>query len=97
MNLARCGYFIIVSWCSGCVLLMIEENCCAKCWYSGFNLIVHSIKYILPLFLCVDGCVCRTLGMGPGLVSMSPLINSSRCREKVWIGGRFFLYVIFCL
>ena len=67
---------------------MIGENCFARCWYSGCNLIVHSIKYLLHLFLCVDGCVCRILGMGPGLVSISPL-SSSRCTRGAWVIGRF--------
>ena len=62
---------------------MIGENCCAKCWYSGCSFIVHSMKYLLHRFLCVDGCVCRMLGMGPGLVSMSPLTNRSKCRENL--------------
>ena len=72
-----------MSWCSGCVRFIIGENCFAKCWYSGFNLMVHSMKYILHLFLCVDGCVWRILGMGPGLVSMSPLSSIKKRKENV--------------
>ena len=77
---------------------MIGENCFARCWYSGCNLIVHSIKYLLHLFLCVVGCVCRMLGMGPGLVSMSPLRSISKCKKNAWIMRRFFrsLYVVYC-
>ena len=53
-------------------------NVCAMCWYSGCNLIVFGIKYMLALFLCVEGCVPRRLGIGPGFSSMSPhLISSS--------------------
>ena len=81
---------MVASWCFGCVMFMIGENCFAKCWYSGCNLIVHSIKYLLHLFLCVDGCSCRMLGIGPGLVLMSPLIIKSKCREKVCIMVRIF-------
>ena len=57
--------------------------CFARCWYSGYNLMVHSMKYFLHMFLCVEGCVCRILGMGPGLVSISPLSNSMNCKESV--------------
>ena len=57
---------------------MLGENCFAMCWYSGCNLIVHGIKYILHLFLCGFGCFCSRFGMGPGLGSMSPL-SISRC------------------
>ena len=64
---------MIVSWCLGCVRLIIGENCVARCWYSGSSLIVHSMKYILHLVLYDGGCVCSRLGMGPGFVSMSPL------------------------
>ena len=64
---------------------MMGENCFARCWYASCSLIVHSIKYLLHLFLCVG----RILGIGPGLVSMSPLSNSSRCKENVWIMRRF--------
>ena len=74
---------IVVSWWFGCVMFIIGENCFARCWYSDCNLIVHSIKYLLYLFLCVDGCVCRILGMGPGLVSMSPQSYRNKCREYV--------------
>ena len=44
---------------------------------------MHSMKYLLHRFLCVDGCVCRMLGMGPGLVSMSPLSSRSKCNENL--------------
>jgi hypothetical protein len=40
---------------------------------------VHAIKYILLLFLWVEGCVCSMSGIGPGLVSMSPLRSSREC------------------
>ena len=78
-----------MSWCFGCVWFILGENCFAMCWYYGFNLMVHSMKYLLDLFLCVDGCVCRILGIGLGLVSMSPLSRSSRCGENVWVVRRF--------
>jgi hypothetical protein len=78
-----------VSWCFGCVKFKVGENCSARCWYSGYNFIVHSIKYLLHLFLCVDGCLCRMLGMIPGLVSMSPPSSSNRCKENVWVMERF--------
>ncbi len=71
---------MLIFSCCGCVMFMMGEKCCAKCWYSSCNLIVHSMKYCLHLFLCVGGCFCRILGMGPGLVSMSPLVSSSRYR-----------------
>ena len=32
---------------------------------------------MLALFLCVAGCVCRMLGIGPGLGSMSPHFSNS--------------------
>ena len=67
---------------------MGEKNF-ARCWYSGCNLIVHSMKYILFLCLCVGGCVCNRLGMGPGLVSMSPLRRSSRWVENFCCGMSF--------
>ena len=56
------------------------------------------MKYLLHLFLCVDGCVCRILGMGPRLDSMSPLSNSSKCKENAWIVRRFgrSLWVMYC-
>ena len=69
----------MITWgCSGCVFLSMGANVFAMCWYSGCNFIVFGIKYILALFLCVAGCVYRTLGIGPGFLSMSPhFINSS--------------------
>ena len=48
----------------------------AICWYSGCSFIVFGIKYALALFLCAAGCVCKILGIGPGLGSMSPHCNS---------------------
>lgn len=65
----------------------------ARCWYSGCNLIVHAMKYILFLCLCVDGCVCSKLGMGPGLVSMSPLRSSSRWVGNFLFCGRSFSFI----
>ena len=58
---------------------------------------MHSIKYFLHRFLCVVGCVCRMLGMGPGLVSMSPLRSIIKCRENAWFIVKFFrfLYVVY--
>ena len=66
-------------------MFMSGANCLAKCWYSGCSLIVQSIKYLLLLVLCGGGCACRMFGMGPGLVSMSPLSNNSRCVKGLWI------------
>jgi hypothetical protein len=97
MYLDRYGWAVIVSWCWGCVRFIMGENCFAKCWYSGCNLMVHSMKYVLHLFLCVDGCVWRILGMGPGLVSMSPLSNIKKCRENVWIVRGFGRALCLCL
>ena len=37
---------------------------------------MHSIKYVLDLRLCGDGCVFSMFGMGPGLAFMSPHLNS---------------------
>jgi hypothetical protein len=82
MYLDRYGKSVIVSWCCGCVMFMIGEKCFARCWYSRCSLIVHSIKYLLHLFLCVVGCVCRISDMGPRLVSMSPLSNSKKYKES---------------
>ena len=84
---------MIVSWCFGCVMFRMGENCVAKCWYSGSNLIVHSIKYFLHMFLCEEGCIWSILGMGPGFVSMSPLSISIRCKENVWIVKGFLLFL----
>jgi hypothetical protein len=55
------------------------------------------MKYILHLFLCVDGCVWRILGMGPGLVSTSPLSSIKKCRENVWIMRGFGRALCLCL
>jgi hypothetical protein len=57
-------------------------NVFAMCWYSGCSLIVFGMKYILALFLCVAGCVCRMLGIGPGLDSMSPHFSNSSLLMK---------------
>ena len=37
---------------------------------------------MLARFLCVVGCVCRMLGIGPGLGSMSPHLSSSSLLMK---------------
>ena len=34
------------------------------------------IKYVLYLRLCGGGCVSNMLGIGPGFVSMSPLLRN---------------------
>ena len=47
-------------------------NVFAMCWYSGCSFIVFGMKYSLALFLCVAGSVCRMLGIGLGLDSISP-------------------------
>ena len=57
-------------------------NVFAMCWYSGCSFIVFGINYILALFLCVAGCVCRMLGIGPGLSSMSPHFSNSNLLIK---------------
>ena len=44
----------------------------AKCWYSGWSLIVFGIKYIFAFLRCGKGCLLRGHGIGPGFVSMSP-------------------------
>lgn len=88
---------MIESWCFGCAGFRIGENCVAKCWYSGSNLIVHSIKYILHLFLCAGGCVQSMLGMGPGFVSMSPLSSISKCEKDVRFVGGFTFCCFFYL
>ena len=75
----RCGYLVVVSWCFGCAKFTLGENSLAKCWYSGWSLIVLGMKYILHLFLCAAGCVFSKLGIGPGFVSMSPHSISRRC------------------
>lgn len=57
------------------------------------------MKYNLHLFLCVDGCVCIMLGIGPGLVSMSPLRRSIRYVGKCLFCGNFcpfMCFVMFC-
>ena len=57
-------------------------NVFAMCWYSGCSLIVFGMKYILALLLCIAGCVCSMLGIGPGLDSMSPHFNNSSLLMK---------------
>ena len=84
---------MIVFWWFGCVRFITGENDFARCWYSGCSLIVHGTKYLLHLFLCVDGCACSMLGMGPGLVSMSPLRISRRCSASRLFCGNFFLVI----
>ena len=37
---------------------------------------MHSIKYVLYLHLCGGGCASSMFGMGPGLVSISPLLSN---------------------
>ena len=73
------------------------ENIFARCWYSGCSLIVHGMKYILFLFLCGVGCACSISGMGPGLVSMSPLRRSRRCSRSCLFCGMFssFMFVLY--
>ena len=77
----------------GCVGFMLGKKYYAKCRYSICNLIVHAMRYILLLFLFVDGCVCSKLGMGPWLVSMSPLRNNSRGVDIFVFCGRFFFFM----
>ena len=68
---------------SGCVRFIVGENNFAKCWYLGCNLIVHAIKDILLLFLCVDGCDCNILDVGPGFILISPLRSSKLCNDSI--------------
>ena len=63
----------------GWSVFSIGENVFARYWYSGCSFIVHSIKYVLYLRLCGDGCVSSMFGMGPGLVSICRLMSS--CSE----------------
>ena len=37
---------------------------------------------MLALFLCAAGCVCRMLGIDPGLGSMSPHFSNSNMLMK---------------
>ena len=53
------------------------------------------MKYILFLFLCVDGCACSMLGIGPGLISMSPLRSIKRCIGSFLFLVVFSLYILF--
>ena len=57
-------------------------NVFAMCWYSGYIFIVFGIKYMLALCLYVAGCVCRILGIGAGLSSMSPHFSNSNLLMK---------------
>ena len=57
---------------------------------------MFGIKYILHLFLCVGGWACNKLGMGPGLVSMSPHSISRSCGEYVWKWSFLCLGFLFC-
>ena len=56
---------------------------------------MHGIKYILFLFLCEGGCVLRTFGIGPGLVSISPQRRSRSLSMDVCVvyrvGGIVFV------
>ena len=63
----------------GWSLFSTGENVFARCWYSSCSFIVHSIKYVLYIHLCGDGCVFSMFGMCLGLVSISPLLSS--CSE----------------
>ena len=53
------------------------------------------MKYVLFLFLCVDGCACSMLGIGPGLISMSPLRSIRRCIGSFLFCGGFFPFMSF--
>ena len=44
---------------------------------------MHVIKYVLYLCLCGGGCVSSMLGMGPGFVSMSPLLSNINVLSNV--------------
>ena len=73
----------MTTWgCRGCVVFNMGLNVFAMCWYSGCSFIVFGIKYTLALFLCVVGCACRMLGIGPRLSSMSPHFNNSNLLMK---------------
>lgn len=50
----------------------------ARCWYSGWNLIVLGMKYVACRLLLVVGCVCIIFGIGPGLASISPHCSRKR-------------------
>ena len=60
----------------GWLIFSIDANVFVRCWYSSCSFIVHSIKYVLYLYLCGDGCVSSMFGMDLGLVSMSPHLSS---------------------
>ena len=60
----------------GWLVFSTSETVFAWCWYSSCGFIVHSIKYVLYLRLCGDGCVSSMFGMDPRLVSISPLLSS---------------------
>ena len=61
------GNEVIICACKGCKFWKIGANVWARCWYSGWNLIVLGIKYISCLLLWVVGCVLSMSGIGPGL------------------------------
>ena len=73
---------MIVWGCSGCVILSMEANVVATCWYSGCSFMVFGIKYVFVLFFCVAGCVRRIFGIGPGFSSISPHFSSSNLLMK---------------
>ena len=51
------------------------------------------MKYVLFLFLCGVGCAFSMSGMGPGLVSMSPLRRSRWCNKSFIFCGMFILFL----
>lgn len=57
---------------------MMGETNVARWLYSSCHFIVHGMNYVLHLCLWEDGCVSSMLGMGPGLVLMSPHRGSKR-------------------
>jgi hypothetical protein len=65
--------------------LSIGANLLDKCWYSGCNLIVQGMKYVLHRLLWDGGCCSRRLGIGPGFCSISPHFSSN-----------IFMYLLFC-
>lgn len=63
---------------SWCVFINSGLNVLARCWYSGWNLIVLGRKYVVCRLLWSVGCFCSRFGIGPGLVSLSPHLNKRR-------------------
>lgn len=63
---------------SWCVFWKKGLNVLARCWYSGWNLIVLGKKYVVCLCLWAVGCDCIILGIGPGLGWISPHCNVRR-------------------